>query len=1008
MKIKFESDLVYQQRAIEAVVDVFKGQEQLQSNFTVLAPGHGTGLDLGADLGYANKSTLHPSHLVKNVQDIQLGNAVRVSVPAEIHPGDLQFSIEMETGTGKTYVFTRSILELNQRYGFTKFVIVVPSVSIREGIYKSLQLTEEHFAAEFDNIPYRYFIYDSSNLSQVRDFATSNQIRIMIINIQAFARSSKTAKIKSEEDIFDKKVGRILLDYNDRLGDIPINLIQKTRPVVIVDEPQSTMSSDLQKASIQKLNPLAIYRFSATHREVVNMLYKYDAIDAYNDNKVKKIEVASLVTQDEVSDGAFVQCISTGDKKGFRAQLMIDIRGKKGKVKRQKKEVRVGDDLYQITRLDAYEGYVVQEIGISPQYVEFTNGTYLEAGDTQGGLDDQELKRYLIRRTVREHLDKELRLNPKGIKVLSLFFIDEVVKYREYDEEGNDQPGLYARMFEEEYSRLVHFPKYRTLFREIADLDRDPSDVHKGYFSIDKKSKASNKKEKFEYFRDTSGSIALDEDTYRLIMIDKEKLLSLDHPVRFIFSHSALKEGWDNPNVFQICLLKEMGGSEIRRRQEIGRGLRIAVNQAGERVYDENVNILTTVVNESFKDFVEGYQKELTEDLGIRFGYLATESFNTVVKELKEDNEPEYLGQEMSQKIFAHFIEKGYIDRSGKVQDSLKMDLKEGNLDFGLELDPKVTRQVEMIIREVAGNLDIKNSDCRDLIQLNKEVFLSEDFKELWDSIKYKTTYRVAFDSEELIRQCIRSLNDQMLSQRTSIRNVTGTIDVNRGGVTVAEDPTTYTEHIEAEVHHLPDIITYLQEETDLTRRTVVRIIKALEPRLITYFKTNPQAFIERCIDIINTQKRLFLVDGIKYDKKGEDSYYDQGLIEERELISYLNQRMVDSAKSPYQKTLCDSNTEMQLAREFEQSDNIKLYTKLPGWFSVPTPLGDYNPDWAILYQKGSGQKLYFITESKGTMDISQLNLSESGKISCGKAHFDALSSRLILAHTLEDVHRQV
>src|SRR5690606_15744765 len=404
-----------------------------------------------------------------------------------------------------------------------------------------------------------------------------------------------------------------------------------------------------------------------------------------------------------------------------------------------------------------------------------------------------------------------------------------VAKYREYDEDGNPLLGEYAQIFEEEYTKLINREKYRSIFEEIRDKDVDVNDVHKGYFSSDKKSKASNSKEKFAYFKDTSGSVKADEDTYQLIMRDKEKLLSFDSPVRFIFSHTALKEGWDNPNVFQICLLKEMGASEIRRRQEIGRGLRIAVNQDGERVYNENVNILTTVVNESFSDFVEGYQKELTEDTGIRFGYLTSHSFNLVVTDIDEEGEAVYLGQEQSTHLFAHFLEKGYIDSKGKIQDTLKAALKEDTVDLGREFDESVEKQLVNIIKEVAGSLEIKNNDDKVHVAVNKEVYLSDDFRTLWDSINRKTMYKVNFDSEQLIAKCMASLNDNLRNQQASFVTEKGVLGLTHAGLAKDEGGTTYVEASEDKVRHLPDIISYLQNETDLTRRTIVKILKGIE-----------------------------------------------------------------------------------------------------------------------------------------------------------------------------------
>lgn len=1019
MKIKFEDNLTYQTEAIKSVVDVFNGQEKLTSNFTVLAPvaSHKEQYSLDhQETGYGNRLNLNAAQILKNIQEIQLRNGLPLSKPDEVNIKDLQLSIDMETGTGKTYVFTRSIFEMHQKYGMKKFIIVVPSVSIREGIHKSLELTNEHFKKMFDNIPYKFFIYDSNNLSEVRDFATSNQIRIMIINIQAFARNSKSVKLKNlkDEDIFDKRVGRILLDYNDRLGATPINLIKETNPVVIVDEPQTTMSSPLQKESIKKLNPIATFRFSATHKEPINTLFQFNAVDAYNDGKVKKIEVAAVTTDTDVSDGAYIHLDSVNNKSGFKAKVTVDVKGRNGKVKRQNKTVKLGTDLYEITKLDQYFGYIIRDMGIDPQFIEFQNSQFVKAGETLGGMDDEELKRKLISKTIMKHLEKEVVLNPKGIKVLSLFFIDTVGKYREYDENGIHQPGLYAKIFEEEYQKIISSPKFQNLFKEqeILDLDRAVEQVHTGYFSKDKRKKASNDKESFEFFKDTSGATKADEDTYQLIMKDKERLLSFSNPVRFIFSHSALKEGWDNPNVFQICFLKEQGASEIRRRQEVGRGLRIAVNQNGERNYDENVNILTTIVNESFEEFVKNYQKELTEETGIKFGYLEPHSFNKVIVAFSENREgkevPKYMGQEKSENIYKHFLEYGYIDKYGKIEDKLREDLIENKVDLGVEYEEITKNQIINILKKTAGKLEIKNSEDRITIPINKEVYLSEDFKKLWDSIKFHTRYSFDFESDILIKNCIDSINRNIMNRSVKYLFEEEVLKIDDSGISSENRIREYSELSEYKAKSIPDIITYLQNETELTRKTIVKILKGLDEFRIDYLKANPQSFMEQCIEVINRQKQLLMVEGIQYKRIGDDKYYEQSTLVNDALSAYLNQILVEGSKSLYVKNVCDSKVEGALAKEFEDSPHIKLYAKLPSWFKVPTPLGDYNPDWAVLYEEEGGKKLYFITESKGTVFDENLRPTEKAKIQCGEKHFESMNSRLILAHKLEDIMSRI
>jgi len=614
MKIKFDSSLDYQQSAIRSIVDIFQGQETCTANFTVFSPEYIAQQSNMAfnELGYGNRLTLTEGTLKENIQDIQLKHGLKPSTRNEIDRNKLDFTIEMETGTGKTYVYLRSIMELYQRYSFSKHIIVVPSIPIKEGVYKSLQITESHFKELYDNINYNYFIYDSSKLNEVRDFATNDGLEIMVINIDAFR--------KSFQDLSDlNKKANIIHRYNDSLGYKPINLIRNTNPIVFIDEPQSTMSTDLAKKSVDGLNPMALIRYSATHKEKINLMYKLDAIDAYEKKLVKQIEVASLEAEG-ASDQAYLRLLKVRNKKGtFEAEVEFDAY-RNGKIKRTKKWLKQNTDLEELADREEYQGYIIQDIYTDEgnEYIDFTSKSdILKLGEAIGGIDEKQVKRMLLKKTIEEHLDKELILNPQGIKVLSLFFLDSVANYRQYDDEGNESNGLYAEMFEEEYKKAIKKPKYNSLFDKIKDINVHASEVHNGYFSIDKKSKSSDKKEKFEYFKDTKGNTKADESTYNLIMKDKETLLSFKSSLRFIFSHSALKEGWDNPNVFQICTLKEAGASDIRRRQEIGRGLRLCVNQEGERVYGHEVNTLTVMATESYMDFVDNLQKEIESDTGI-------------------------------------------------------------------------------------------------------------------------------------------------------------------------------------------------------------------------------------------------------------------------------------------------------------------------------------------------------------------------------------------------------
>jgi type III restriction enzyme len=546
-------------------------------------------------------------------------------------------------------------------------------------------------------------------------------------------------------------------------------------------------------------------------------------------------------------------------------------------------------------------------------------------------------------------------------------------------------------MFEEEYKKLIKKPKYQSLFGEIKDLNSEAQEIHNGYFSIDKKSKASNKKVKFEYFKDTSGNVAADEDTYNLIMKDKEKLLSFESKLRFIFSHSALKEGWDNPNVFQICTLKEAGTSEIRRRQEIGRGLRLAVNQEGERIYGFDTNTLTLMASESYEDFVDNLQKEIEKETGIVFGILQPNSFNNITVEM-HGADPVFLGQEKSEQLFDFLMMKGYISNKGKVQETLKADLRSGNVELPDDLEDHVKAQVIETLKQTAGKLEIKRNEDKQVVQINKQVLLSPEFKELWDKVKYKTTYSVRFDSESLIKACQKHISERLVVSRGKLVYEKAILDINQGGISLAAEPETEYATIDTEIEVLPDIVTYLQNETQLTRKSIVSIL--MNCTNLKYFKRNPQKFIEGCIDIINEQMRLHIVDGIVYTKIGDHEIYSQELFQNEQLTGYLKSNMLASTKSPFEHVVYDSGVESDLTKEFERNKNVTVYAKLPRWFEIDTPLGKYNPDWAVLFDVYGTEKLFFVVESKGTMGFDFLRPAEQGKIECGKKHFQELAAK--------------
>lgn len=985
MKIQFDANLDYQAQAIESVTSVFSGQEICQTNFTVasLQSWEEGSLFYGKEensLGIGNRLRLLDEDIHANIRRVQLKNGLPPSESFSSKEG-IHLTVEMETGTGKTYVYLRTIFEMNRLYGFTKFIIVVPSIAIKEGVQKSLEITATHFKELYENVTFDYFTYDSSKLSDVRNFAASPDIQVMVINIDAFRKSFNDPEQENKANIIHRAHDRMT-------GAKPIEFIQQTNPIVIIDEPQSVDTTDKSKEAIASLNPMCTLRYSATHLEKHHMLYKLDSVDAYEQKLVKQIEVAGI----DVKDGhnkAYIKLLSVNNKKSpITAKIEIDTRLKNGGIKRKDVTVTSGADLldakYSGGR-DVYDGYIIEDIYCNQgnEYISFTSKPdILKLGQAIGEVDPDEYKRLQIRKTIEEHLDKEMRLRPQGIKVLSLFFIDKVANYRRYDEEGKSQKGKFALMFEEEYTKAIRKPKYNQLF-EGVDLDTAADSVHNGYFAIDKKKDSSGQ----EMMKDTSGSTAADESAYNTIMKNKEWLLSFACPLKFIFSHSALREGWDNPNVFQICTLNETN-STIKKRQEIGRGLRICVNQDGERVHGFEVNTLTVMANESYEQFAEKLQKEIEQEEGIKFGVVEHHLFANVVVPVGEYHH-EYLGVDASKRLWEHLQATGYIDTKGKVQDSLKTALKNEDLNLPEEFKAH-TAQIAAVLKKVSGNLNIKNRDDKRKVSLNKAVFLSPEFKELWDRIKYKTTFRVDFDVDALISECAEEIKSNLQVGKARFIYRKAKTEINRGGVHTEQIQETASVY-ESRSFELPDLITYLQNETNLTRRTIVKIIK--KSGRLESFKNNPQKFIEQVATIIQQQMRLFMVDGIQYHKIGDDQFYAQELFSDNELFGYLQKNMAESQKSVFDYVVYDSDIELEFANAFERSDDIKLYAKLPDWFKIDTPLGTYNPDWAVLIEVDGKEKLYFVVETKSTLFTDALRPIETAKIACGKEHFKALGN---------------
>ncbi len=963
MKLQFNPKLDYQLEAIDAIVDVFEGNPISQSNFTVADLYGQQSIDY-SNLGIGNRldPNFDEEDILNNVQTIQLKNGLAQS--KSIKKNDYHFEINMETGTGKTYVYLRTIFELNKKYGFTKFIIVVPSVAIKEGVIKSIDMMTEHFKLQYDNVIFRADEYKSKSIENIREFATSDNIRIMIMTVQSFNKDSNIINRPHER--------------TDGLE--PLEFIKDTNPIVIIDEPQSTVSTQKAEDAVMSLNPLCTFRYSATHKKTQNLMYKLDAVDAYQRQLVKQIEVASIMSKDH-HNAAYLRLVSVDNKKTpITARVELDI-FEKGKIVRKIKPVKDGDDLFDISGgRELYSGYQITEIftGEGNEYIDFASQDFLRLGEVRGGVNDDVIKRTQIAKTIEEHLEKEYILTNQGIKVLSLFFIDKVSNYRYYDEDGNPQKGKYAMWFEEEYKKQIAKPKYRTLLGDV-DVDSLAEAVHNGYFSQDKKGK----------IKDTTGNTLADEDTYTLIMKDKEKLLSFDSKLKFIFSHSALKEGWDNPNVFQICTLVE-SQSDMTKRQKIGRGLRICVNQSGERVHGFDVNTLTVMANESYEDFSRNLQKEIEDEEGIKFGIIEKHTFANVVV-TTDENKPVYLGEKKSTGLFNHLKEESYIDEKGKVTDKLKRHLKDGKLKVPDEFKG-CEQKVLGVIKKLAGNLNIKNADDKREVKLNKIRFLSPEFKALWDNIKYKTTFRVDYDTDKLIEVCSNEIRDGLRVDKAKLVYTKANIDVDKGGTTAIENDR-ISINVDEMGYLLPDIITYLQNQTKLTRKSIAEIL--LRSKRIGDFKNNPQKFMDEVSDIIKRKMRHLIVDGIKYQKLGEDDIYAQELFENKELYGYLHKNMIASEKSVYDHVVYDSGKEESFAKKFEANNRVKVYAKLPSWFVIDTPLGGYNPDWAVFIEKDGEEKLYFVIETKGNTDEDQLRGSESDKITCGHKHFEAIGTRV-------------
>jgi len=999
MKLQYDPNQGYQADAIAAVVDLFEGQPQGGTDYSVIDLGAwgDAGLFAGqtrSELGVGNARLLPDEMLLANTLRVQLRNDIDAVESSDLACGDAaraqwtihdphaneqrlipHFSVEMETGTGKTYVYLRTIFELSHRYGFTKFIVVVPSVAIREGVLHSIRSMSDHFKSLYDSLPFEHFVYSADNINQIRQFAVSNTLQIMVMNIDAFRRNFEDAE--TEED---RLKSNVFYRETDRLpgGRSPMEFVQSTRPIVIIDEPQSVVNTDTSKQAIKALNPLCTLRYSATHKEPFNLVYRLDPVRAFELRLVKQIIVGTARAEGDAND-AYVRFHAVDRRGGIKAKLQIDVQGASGPARRIV-TVRGPADLFALSqeRPTYQTGYEITEINAEPgkEFIRFSSGKVLRLGEETGGMQD-DVWRVQIKHTVRKHLEKEVQLLGRGIKVLSLFFIDSVANYRTYDEAGRSGPGKFATYFEEvlaEYAKDARFAA-------LPWLKRPASEVHNGYFAADKLKKGQTER----ILKDSrgEGTTAADNEVYELIMQRKEDLLAESEPLRFIFSHSALREGWDNPNVFQICTLNERA-STMTKRQEIGRGLRLPVDHNGQRVFDESVNKLFVMANESYEEFASTLQKEYERDCGVTFGKVPI----TILAQLERivDGEPMPVGKATAETVMQALVEQGMVDSAGKLLPAF--DPRQP--DFKLELPDPIADLAPAVVDVLATyhmERHVRRERDEGTNKLKKEVLLDPAFMALWDKIKPKTMYRVEFQTEELVSRAVSAIKRIHKIEPSRIRVAIGDVNPVRGGVQATAMSVVH-ETIDTSSRPLPDILAYLQNETELTRSTLVRILK--DSGRMPEFFNDPQKFMDSVAKILTHELRRLIVDGIKYERVPGDhpqSEWEMALFKNEELIDYLNSLPVKH--SLYEYVEYDSEVERQFAKQLDDREDVKLFVKLPRWFTIDTPVGKYNPDWAII--KHEDETIYLIRETKGAHDVTKLRNAESDKILCGQRHFEAL-----------------
>lgn len=1017
----------YQTEAVNAVVGAFEGQiysdgvsyrrdlgdllttRGIQASVTTDEKGESYLDEDLYDTGFKNeKITLSPENLLSNIKKVQQENNLKISNKLLGNIGACTLDIEMETGTGKTYVYTKTMYELNQKYGWSKFIIVVPSVAIREGVKKSLEMTENHFMEQY-NKKIRYFIYDSKNLHQLDSFSSNSGINVMIINMQAFNSSLKEGG--------RSKDSRIIYSKRDEFGSRrPIDVIAANNPILILDEPQKMEGPATQKA-LQNFNPLFALNYSATHKTQHNLVYALDAVDAYNQRLVKKIEVKGIEVKNlRGTDGyLYLDDIILSPKEPPKARIELEI-GHKGSIKRESRILSVDDNLYEISKnMEQYKTYRISDINPTDATVSFTNNVTIKKGEVVGDISEKDIRRIQIRETIKSHFEKEEELFNQGIKTLSLFFIDEVAKYRQYDKDGNPSLGEYGKMFNEEYQLALN--EYITLFdtpyqKYLKSITVE--DTHKGYFSIDKNGKLVDSKVNKKGMSD-------DISAYDLILKNKERLLSFDEPTRFIFSHSALREGWDNPNVFQICTLKQ-GQSTTMKRQEVGRGLRLAVDKDGTRMdantlgksYVHKINKLTVVASESYKEFAKDLQKEIKENLTDRPRSASADYFEG--KNIKIDGQNHEITREEAKIIYLYLAKNDYVSDDGKdrITEKYHEDLENNQLAPLPEGLADGRDGIEKLIQSVFDDkaLDDMMPDGNKTKVFENELndnFYKKEFQDLWSKINHKYTYTVSFDSNELVEKAIEAIDDKLFVSKLqySLSISEQKEDITReeiAGKDSFSPVTTSVKNVEntqrSQIKY--DMVRKIAENTNLTRKTVVKILKGIRANKFAMYKNNPEEFFKEISRLIREQKATMIVEHIYYDKiEGE---YDASIFTAEKNTTIDKTYRAQKHIQPYVFTdgTAEDSIEKTFAKDLDSHGEVCVYAKLPRGFKIPTPVGNYSPDWAIAFNEGSVKHIYFIAETKGSMSSMDLRAVEKAKIDCAKKLFNEISTEDVVYHEVD------